>query len=255
MSAKFCVDAWAAWAPGLPSQEAWLSWFSQESPALLPEPEGQVLTPALSEMPAMMRRRIDPLGRVALQTAYWAQGEAKVSGPVVFASRWGELSRSIDLLESLVAEQGMSPTSFSLSVHNAIGALYSIARGDTANYLAVAGGEFSAEAAFVEAQALLADGAEAVLLVVFEAPLPELVAAQDPSAPPVLPAHAWACQLSRAKQGGLSLSSCAQEQGQAGVPIVATNSSLAVLKFLLGQQRELMRSTGRSTWCWTRHEA
>lgn len=248
MSAKFCVDAWAAWAPGLPSQEAWLSWFSQESPALLPEPEGQVLTPALSEMPAMMRRRIDPLGRVALQTAYWTQGDASASGPVVFASRWGELSRSIELLESLVAEQGLSPTSFSLSVHNAIAALYSIVRGDTGNYLAVAGGEHSAEAAFVEAQALLADGAGKVLVVVFEAPLPELVAGQDRSPASVLPAHAWACQLSAARQGGLSLSTKASSSAPA-------SSGLEVLKFLLGEERELLRPTERSTWCWTRHAA
>lgn len=255
MSAKFCVDAWAAWAPGLPSQEAWLNWFAQPSQQAFPDPEGQASTPALSEMPAMMRRRMEPLARIALQTAYQAQAsDASGKGPVVFASRWGELSRSVDLLEALVAEQGLSPTSFSLSVHNAIGALYSIARGDHGNYLAVSGGEFSAEAAFVEAQALLADGAEKVLVVFFEAPLPEFLALHEPQSAG-FPPYAWACQLSASQPHGLSLAPqllapVSAPTSMASSPLPA---GLEVLRFILGRDAQLRRDAPHASWLWTRH--
>jgi hypothetical protein len=53
--------------------------------------------------------------------------------PLVFASRHGDVARSMDLLGALVSDQPLSPTGFGLSVHNAIAALYSIARGHRGN--------------------------------------------------------------------------------------------------------------------------
>lgn len=72
----------------------------------------------------MQRRRIERLGRMAIQTACWCQ-EAEESGvPLVFASRHGDVARSMELLEALAADEPPSPTTFGLSVHNAIAALY-----------------------------------------------------------------------------------------------------------------------------------
>ena len=88
----------------------------------------------------MQRRRIERLGRMAIQAACWCQ-EAEESGvPLVFASRHGDVARSMELLEALAADEPPSPTTFGLSVHNAIAALYSILRRDRGNYVAVAGG-------------------------------------------------------------------------------------------------------------------
>ncbi|HEY4081779.1 MAG TPA: beta-ketoacyl synthase chain length factor [Burkholderiaceae bacterium] len=232
------IDRWAAWAPGLETSEAWVEWLRAPQPVTA---EG---VPALSEMPAMMRRRIEPLGRVALQAAYWAQGDAP-TGPVVLASRWGEIERSVGMLEQLAAGESLSPTAFSLSVHNAVGALFSIARKDKNNYQAVAAGEFSAEAGFAEAAGLLADGAPQVLVVYFDAPLPEAYAAfeQQASFP-----HAFACLLSRAESGGISLGS---ELSQASRPSPADGlpPGLQVLNFLLGDATQLRRHN----WLWQRH--
>jgi hypothetical protein len=119
--------------------------------------------------------------------------------PVIFASRWGEIARSLTLLQQLAGGEPLSPTHFSLSVHNASGALYSMARQDKQNYLAVAGGEHSAEAAFCEALGLLDDGASQVLVAHVDAPLPEAYAAlgqiEPETADPAL--IAWACVLAR----------------------------------------------------------
>ena len=76
----------------------------------------------------MQRRRIERLGRMAIQTACWCQ-EAEESGvPLVFASRHGDVARSMELLEALAADEPPSPTTFGLSVHNAIAALYNDSR-------------------------------------------------------------------------------------------------------------------------------
>lgn len=240
------LDRWAAWAPGLASQQAWRDWLRDPQPLTA---DGAV--PPLAEMPAMMRRRIDPLGRVALQAAYWAQDEAP-SGPVVFASRWGELARSVGMLQQLAAGEALSPTAFSLSVHNAIGALYSIARQDRHNYQAVSAGEFSVEAGFAEAAGLLADGADRVLFVYVDGPLPDLYReGASPAAPFDVP-HAFACLLRPAAPGtvGIGLRSGVPD-GRASTPLLPPG--LAVLQFLLGDQAEMRHADDSACWTWSRH--
>lgn len=119
----------------------------------------------------MMRRRIDRLGRMACQVAYWCH-EPREGVPLVFASRYGDAARSLALLGDLSDDQPLSPTGFGLSVHNAVAALYSMARGDTANAVVVAAGRATVAAALTEAAGLLADGAPEVLVVYYESPLP-----------------------------------------------------------------------------------
>jgi Beta-ketoacyl synthase, N-terminal domain len=158
----------------------------------------------LAEVPAMTRRRIDPLGRAALQVAWWVQG-AEPTGPVVFASRWGEIARSVTLLQQLSHGEALSPTAFSLSVHNASSAVYSIARRDTANYTALSAGPASAPAAVCEALGLLAQGEHQALVVSVESALPEPYQGFDRCAGPL---RAWAALLEPAQQG-LRLQACA----------------------------------------------
>src|SRR5206468_1426631 len=127
--------------------------------------------PALDEMPAMIRRRVERLGRVALQAVYRVQGDTPPC-PVVLASRRGDVRRSVQLLSQLAAGETLSPAAFSMSVHNAIGALYSIATKQIGPYTAIAAGEETVEAAFIEALGQLADGEAAVLIVHYDEPLP-----------------------------------------------------------------------------------
>jgi len=188
----------------------------------------------------MTRRRIDPLGRAALQAAFWAQG-AECTGPVVFASRWGEIARSVTLLRQLAQGEPLSPTAFSLSVHNASSAVYSIAREDTANYAAVSAGPCSAAAGVCEAVGLLADGATQVLVVSVEAPLPE---PYQPFEARSLPMRAWAALIESG--GDIQLEAAPlQPDASDGLP-----PDLATLQFLTGTGAEL-RQAG---WRWTRHD-
>lgn len=235
MSNRFSIDGWAAWGPGLTDRAAWLHWLEN------PSPVASTGKPLLEEMPAMMRRRVEQLGRSALQAAYWCQGD-QGHEPVIFASRYGDIQRSVDLLQSLVRQDSLSPTSFSLSVHNAIGALYSIARGDTENYTALAAGDATVPMAFVEALGLLADGADSVLVVVYDDPLPfvyrRYAARED------FP-RAWACRVTRPGDQGFALSRT--ESGTGSETKLAHD--LAVLRFLTSAQQELLVGD----WMWTRH--
>ena len=184
----------------------------------------------------MTRRRLNRIGRSALQVAYAVPANHPPC-PVIFASRYGDLERSVLLLNALANNESLSPTAFSVSVHNAIGAIFSIERGDTENYIALAAGKDTVPSALVEACALLADGASSVLLVVYEDPLPVVYASFADS--PQLP-HAWACRIVPAnpEKDVISLT----KQPSVSEPKEALEDlpmDLAVLRFLIGAASEL----------------
>ena len=87
---------------------------------------------------------------------------------MVFISRHGETPRTFEILSDLATDQPLSPTQFSLSVHNAIIGLWSILRGETSEMTALAAAGDGLEHGMLEAAALLAEGAPAVLLIVTE---------------------------------------------------------------------------------------
>lgn len=248
MTVKFSVDRWAAWAPGLQDHAAWRAWLRA------PAPIAHAETPALAEMAPLIRRRVDRLGRVALQAAYWARGEdSRACGTVVFASRQGDIACSLSLLRQLAQGEAMSPTAFSTSVHNAIGALYSIASSHTGPYTAVAAGAETVEAAFTEALGLLADGEPDVLVVYYDEPMPPPYEVFDGT---IAFARATAYRLTRAKSGGFSLQSGPLTEACAA-PDTATPLSpdLAVLDFLVsGLARQHVRTVGARRWQWSRHD-
>ena len=110
----------------------------------------------------MLRRRLDRHGRMALATA-WPCAEGLSSVPLVFASRHGDLDRTLELLSALAEGETLSPTAFSLSVHNSTAGLFSIARSDRAAATAVAAGADTLSMGLMEAANLIADGKDAVL--------------------------------------------------------------------------------------------
>lgn len=198
----FSIQEWSALAAGMSSQTQWLAWAQQP---YLP-PEGDLDVP-LSDFPAMSRRRLSTLGKMAVAVADNVQHAAQIDWsetPVVWASRYGDAHRSLQLLHSQVQGEPMSPTAFGLSVHNGIAAQHSIARKVHANSLCVAAGVHTAEAGLVEAAGLLQEGAPQVLLVCYDAPLPDSYA-QFHGEP--MCAYAWAWLMTAANpHSGLATS-------------------------------------------------
>lgn len=115
----------------------------------------------------MQRRRLSPLARGVFACA-WPLADAHPGMPLVFASRHGETTRNFGLLESLAADEPLSPTAFGLSVHNAIAAQWSIIRRETAESVALSVEDDGLEHAFIEAAMLFEQGHDNVLVVLAE---------------------------------------------------------------------------------------
>jgi hypothetical protein len=100
---------------------------------------------------------------MALCTA-WPCAEGLDSVQFVFASRHGALHRTVELLAALANGEMLSPTLFSLSVHNSVAGLFSIARGDRAPATAMAAGLDTLGLSILEGASMIAEGAEQVLV-------------------------------------------------------------------------------------------
>lgn len=193
---QFDIDQWSAWAPGLSTTADWQQWTREER---RPDAAGQ---PDVAFLPAMQRRRLSPLARMVFSVA-WPLADGRPPMPLIFVSRHGETGRSLELLRELAVEQPLSPTQFSLSVHNAVIGLWSILRQDTSEMTAIAGERDGFEHGLLEAAALLAEGATEVLVVAAEETPPELYAPWVDDVP--FP-HAVALRLKRGCDWSLSLS-------------------------------------------------
>ena len=89
MRVQFSITSFAAWAPGVETETAWLEWLSGRR---------QITNgsePAVSSMAPMLRRRAGLLERMALEVAYRCLAERK-NVPVIFGSRHGEALRSLE---------------------------------------------------------------------------------------------------------------------------------------------------------------
>jgi hypothetical protein len=167
------LKKWAAWAPGLEDEQAWLGWCAE------PRALGAEGHPEAGFLPALLRRRCSALTRIMLTVAFECcdeQERAQVGS--VFASRHGNINESIELLERLAHQLPLSPTRFSHSVHNAQSGLFSIAAGNRRASSSIAAEEETFGCAWLEALTFLERFPETpVLLVMAEVPLAPVFAA------------------------------------------------------------------------------
>jgi hypothetical protein len=208
----------------------------------------------------MQRRRFAPLGRLAAQAAFDLAGSAAVApdaeledNPAVYASRYGETGRCLELLADQARGDALSPTAFGLSVHNAIGAMIALTRGDRRNSTAIAAGRATAAAGVTEAIGLLEDGARSASLIVYDSPLPDGYAQfeDEPSAH-----FAWAWRLRRPRAGERALH-LAWQAADADADDAASAhghlpSGLQALWFGLSDARELAQAVGDRRVVWSR---
>ncbi|MDO5639216.1 MAG: beta-ketoacyl synthase chain length factor [Neisseria sp.] len=162
---SFRIAAMRAVCPHFAAPEDWQTWARDGA-----FDAAAVYKPALDFLPAMQRRRLGVSARLVFDAA-WPLAEAHPPCPMVFASHDGELNRSVELWLGLLREGSVSPTSFGLSVHNALAGQWSMLRGDMSENTALSVRCDGLETALAEAYALLQEGAERVLVVVADEPL------------------------------------------------------------------------------------
>jgi hypothetical protein len=248
-SVHFSIAKHAQWAPGLGSDQAWQVWLQHAS--IIQESDSE--PPAVKAMPAMLRRRARLLGRMALEVAY-ACVDDLTEVPTIFCSRHGEVIHSIELIKEQIAEGTVSPIGFSSAVHNATAGLFSIARKDRSNHIAIAAGSSTVEHAIIDACGLIEDGAKAVLLVNYEQSLPEIFHDFEEC---IEQAYAWAWLIVPAEKESFSLQWRKSQTALNEDVNPAKNPSppgLDILRFHLSKQTKLERITGNQHWLWSRND-
>lgn len=135
---------------------------------------------AIEHIPAMQRRRLSRLAKLALNSAMQTLATHNVDY-IVWVSQYGDEAKTLNILADVLREQTPSPTQFSTSVHNAISGLYSILCQDATPATSLAG---SWNDGLIEAYAWLKTRPEArqVLLVYYDEALPDIYIEHQPFA-------------------------------------------------------------------------
>ncbi len=222
------VRKWSVWPP-----------LDEEDADVLSQNE------LLSFVPGMLKRRLSPLARIVFCAACQCVDEEK-NHPTVFSSTHGELAKSFKMMEMIERGEEISPTAFSLSVHNSIAGLFAMAYKNKRQSVVVAPGEEGLSAAFIEATGLLQEGEDEVLIVLYDEPLEAFY----PSAPYKLStdnSRAIALRVGKTGSGIPLRISIRPIEGDDGeqplqVPLMT--------QFLSGSQKKLIIQTPRHSWCW-----
>lgn len=229
----FSIVESRALAPGMSTREEWLAWGQDGRWPL-------AASAATPHIPMMVARRMSLGGRLAVEVALELLARHPVDG-AVFASRHGELERSLSLLGALAERRSLSPTDFSQSVHNTAAGLASIQGKYPVPMSSVAAGSGSFAAALQEAMGMLADGMDRVLVISFEGKIP---AFSQPWLADEAPPHAVGLVLARGEQWqGVATTSGATGSGDA----------LACWRAQLLEAPCFSTFDGRREWRWQRN--
>lgn len=233
---SFKLHSWNALAPGLEDKAAWSEWLL--NPVDLPEILPKL---PLKQIPPMLRRRLTELGKCAVGAALpLLEGVDAI--PAVFASRHGDTPLTLSLLESIADKEPMSPTGFSLAVHNSIGGLLSIARQDTSEITAIASMDALIPHALLEAATQLSNNSR-VLCVVYDVPLPELYRPYC-----ISNSYPFAVAMVLSLDEGDSVLLDSSLTGLA--PNTQNNDALQLMRFLCGFENQVQFSSGQHGSAW-----
>lgn len=227
----------------------WCLWQSQPEPATPAIwPNGQTLPSQngnadVGFLPMMQRRRLSPLARAAAAVA-WQCRQAGGEMPAVFFSLHGEGQYYLEILTGLATDGSVSPSRFSLCVHNAIGGLHSLHSESFQPYISLAGGSEGFFTPFLEAAGLLLETPK-VLLVWYEQPLPAIYRAYLAQSNQT---WALAMVLSKAGQSGPQLALLREAADNAESKGSAETD---LLPAMLNNRRSGSCRLERSHWRWS----
>lgn len=154
---NFVVTHWSAWIPELNRVD---------------DLKDVCVTRLVNPIPKMLQRRFSPMAKAVFEAADSCVTIGEQI-PTVFSSANGELAKSLAMLQTIDAQDELSPTAFSLSVHNAIAGLFSMVYQNQCESTVIAAGQQGIAPAFIEALGILQEGAAEVLLVLYDEPVPD----------------------------------------------------------------------------------
>lgn len=233
---QFVLKTWAVWPP--------LASLSDLE-------TGKLQDKLISFVPKNLKRRLSPLAKTVFCAVSQCASSNDNSMPVVFSSTHGELAKSLQIIKIIETGEEVSPTAFSLSVHNAIAGLFSIVYGNTSEVTVLASGEDGIASAFLEALGLLQEGAPEVLLVFYDEPLPDFYPA-EPFQLSTDSSCAVALKISKGQDGIAIQFRRGEECGYEGEQPVQLP---LLIQFLSDSGTQLQIKTPRQSWHWQKIES
>lgn len=242
MELAFNIAKCVAWASGLEELEDWQLWHQGKKNL-----SNELGLPSLKAIPAMQRRRLSPFAKVTLHCALESSNHYRGDLPCVFSSRHGDLHRTRELIENVALGNELSPTSFGLSVHNAVSGLYSVYTENHAPITAISSGEASFTAGLIDSIVKLhANKLSQVLYVYSDLVVPEC----------------YSPYVGQETSIGIGILINAEEDH--GSQFIIKNSGLVekpyigfqaldFMQFFLGSSKEWRAQVNRQSWCLQRN--
>lgn len=238
---NFNIDDWIGLSPSLLTQSDWLAWSknNQKWPGALTPVPANLIKP-------MVRRRMSSLSKLALQAALQISVDASIDY-IIFASRHGELTRTVKLIEDILQGEDASPMAFSQSVHNTAAGLFTISANRATPVTSIAAVESTLHHALIEAAVYLQENPQhRVLVVDFDEPLPTQYEKYEQ--PVDYQGYAFAAILSHGDQFQLSW-----EKNNQVEPLQPQRpQSLSVIDFVVKGAQQATIFDPRFAWYWKR---
>lgn len=175
-------------------------------------------------LPSTERRRVGLSARLAVLVsleATRAAGEPAENLASVFGSSNGDPAVVHAILEALATpEKQVSPTQFHNSVHNAAAGYWGIGTGSRADTTSIGCYDFTFGATMLQAAAELVSGGRAVLACIYDAPMPEPLAALRPTPAPFAAAFVLTPERRASSTARLELEFTPRPARPAGVPAI-----------------------------------
>jgi beta-ketoacyl synthase-like protein len=234
------IESWAFWSPETRDPREWHAHWRRA-------PAGPLQSKIPEDaIPAMHKRRMSALSKMAVQIALEARGAAAADS-LVFCSQHGELARTRELLRDLANGVELSPTAFSQSVHNTSAGLYTIIAQSRAPASSLASGASTFAYGWLEAEGLLLDKPESrALLVSYDEALPE---EYEPFSSAAQCTYALGLLLRARGGSGVTLQSADAEDDEA-LPLAPL-----FMAWALSAQREMRVTAEGQGWVWSRDGA
>lgn len=190
------IERWSFWSPESPDPADWSDYWARDGAVR------QTGDPDASLIPAMQRRRLSRLSKMALAAALDASSDLTIDYSI-FCSQHGEIVQTSALLSSISEGIELSPTAFAQSVHNTSSGLFTVISKTRTASSSIASGANTFAYGWLEAQAYLdRNPAHRVLLVDFDEVIPDEYQSYSEQ---LISDHALAIVLSVPNEGGVGM--------------------------------------------------
>lgn len=199
--------------------------------------------PDVAEIPPMLRRKLNLLGRACVSLALKISPEIS-DFPIVYCSQHGDMDRTMHVLNDLADGEVVSPMQFSLAVHNAICGVLSIQTGNRASISALSAGKESLIPVLLEALGLLESGHGQVLCIICDAPLTQIYC--DGHSLPIYP-YAVALMITMDEGQDMALVQLPESRHKTD-PCNESADAIALVEFLSSQRLDLEAKHNGTLW-------